>query len=405
VLKCHCSAANVALTIYFRLDIGEDLPESRVGNAYGSLEVLNVKNTMERLYRTIQCANTAYFSGEVEVAYEVFKDALQLFTRLDNQKAMGVASNNLGVCMLTLFRKMGAEADTIAGMNRMQIIGLGMSHFHQAIQLGEKAYDKFYETEGWSPNCLDFMQHLSNRYFNRAMFLLTVKDSHERPNEIMELGMRDLTVARDMDVEIVDEGTQVGWDVRTAEAQFEILLCRICGHNTLLEMGYADDWELDKMLETALKLVQSESKKETSHLFAKISPVGRLQQVECELMRYRMAKQNILAAAQIGIRMVVEDEYTLSEAHKMAVEVLLEYCVVTNASLEVQQKLERYKHWLSKLCNRAYLSVRDTGSIISFASSRLFKKTMESIKSLEEAASSGNSLKEILRGDVTMETF
>lgn len=294
-------------SVSVRLDVGEDPPEEDLHGRYGSSEVLNVRMTMEKLYKIIQCANAAYFAGETEVAYEVFTDALHLFTRLDNRKAMGVANNNLGNTMLTLYRTMQATGDeNVCGFTRRQIIGKGMSYFHQAIQLGEKAYDDFYEAEGWSPNCLHFMQHLSNRYFNRAMFLLTVKDDHEKPKEIEELGLRDLQIAKDMDVEIVDEGTQVGWDVRSAEAHLDVLLCRLRGHVTLLEMGYPDDWEVDEMLDAAFDILKKEVNKDSTDLFMDVGPAGRMQQIEFLLMRYNIVNGDKEAAARIGIRMLVE---------------------------------------------------------------------------------------------------
>lgn len=70
-----------------RLDVGEDPPGVYVHRGYGSKEILRVRWTMEKLYKIVQCANAAYFAGEVEVAYKVFTDALYLFTRLDNKKA------------------------------------------------------------------------------------------------------------------------------------------------------------------------------------------------------------------------------------------------------------------------------------------------------------------------------
>jgi hypothetical protein len=50
---------------------------------------------MERLYKVIRSANAAYFSGNVETAYEVLKDALRLFKRLGNTKAIGVVGDRI----------------------------------------------------------------------------------------------------------------------------------------------------------------------------------------------------------------------------------------------------------------------------------------------------------------------
>ena len=169
----------------------------------GSLEVKNVANAMGTLHKIVKCANSAYFAGDIDKAYAVLTDSARLFKRLNNKKAMGVAYNNLGNTMLAMYRTVkDTGAEHYCGLTPSAIALKGMSFFHQAIQLGEKAYDEFYEAEGWSPSCLDFMQHLSNRYFNRAMFLLTVKEDHPNPKEVEDQGMRDLQIARDMDVEV-----------------------------------------------------------------------------------------------------------------------------------------------------------------------------------------------------------
>lgn len=390
--------------------MGEDPPEKDLRAGYGSKEVLNVRKTMEKLYKIIQCANAAYFAGETEVAYEVFTDALQLFTRLDNRKAMGIANNNLGNVMLTMYRTLDATGDDmVCGMNRLQIIGKGMAYFHQAIQLGEKSYDAFYEAEGWSPSCLNFMQHLSNRYFNRAMFLLTVKDSHAKPSEIEALGLQDLTITRDMDVEIVDEGTQVGWGVRSATAHLEVLLCRLRGHVALLEMGYPDDWEVDEKLNTAFAILQTELKKESSELFEAISPAGRMQQVEYLLMQYFLVKKDLKTAAKVGVRMLVEDECIIPDAQKLAIQTLIEYSE-TEMSSDAQKCLKQYQKWLSDTINdmETQQSSRD---ISSHEHSSSFVAAMPlSMGSSKDANKYMNkdsiaSLRESTRGDLTMEAF
>ena len=319
--------------------------------------------------------------------------------------------------MLTLYRTMQATGEeTSIGLTKRQIIGKGMSYFHQAIQLGEQAYDAFYEAEGWGPNCLDFMQHLSNRYFNRAMFLLTVKDAHERPKEIEELGLRDLQIARDMDCEIVDEGLQVGWNVRSAEAHFEVLLSRVRGHITLLELGYPDDWDVEERLNAAFKLLKTELPKESSALFTSIGPAGRMQQIELELIRYFVVKSDIIMAAKIAIRMMVEDEFIIPEAQKGAIDVLVKYSEQTDASPELQKRLQKYRLWLQGSCEdlsaqRSYMDAfslqkdrrsfrgaiqRGAGSIV---------KDDESTKGEKSATHSAASFRESMRGDVTMESF
>lgn len=379
---------------------------------YGCREVWHVSNTMEVLYKIVRDANVAFFAGDIEMAYSVLTDTLRLFRRLGNKKAIGVSNNNLGNMMLTMYRTMQeTKEDCICGFSQKEIVQKGMAYFHQAIKLGEAAYDKFYETEGWSPNCLEFMQHLSNRYFNRAMFLLTVKDSHKNPKELEDLGFRDLQIVRDMDVEIVDEGSQVGWNVRTADKLFDVKLNRIKGHIQLLEMGYPDDWDVDELLEDAIKLVEGElKKKESSSLFGELSAAGRMQQVETELMRYLMHKNDTKNAARISIRMLVEDEYILPDAQTLAVEVLLAYVNSQEEGIldrDIKQELIGFQRWLAAMDeeNALHHSVSDgtengeISEMFQIATARISSTTRS------DRSSRRTSLKLSARGDFTMECW
>ena len=93
-------------------------------------EVDTVYKTTEMLYKVVQFANVAFFSGNLEVAYQVLRDALRLFTRLDNSKAIAVASNNLGNTMLTMYRTMtDNEEDKMCGMSKHQVIEKGTAFF------------------------------------------------------------------------------------------------------------------------------------------------------------------------------------------------------------------------------------------------------------------------------------
>ena len=171
------------------------------------------------------------------------------------------------------------------------------------------------------------MQHLSNRYFNRAIFLLTVKDSHESPEELETLGLRDLQISQDMDVEIIDQGEETGWGrFNRSEALFETALTRARGYISLEQLNYDHGEYIEEILDGAFDLVKNEIKKsDDSDLFREIRPMGRLQQVETELIRYHMLKSNFKMAAQVGIRMLLEDEYIFPSANREAVSALVGY--------------------------------------------------------------------------------
>ena len=96
------------------------------------------------------------------------------------------------------------------------------------------------------------MQHLANRYFNRGLFLLTVKDSHETPKECERLGLRDLEIARDMDLEVISYGEEIGWSSSDRPAKlFDVMLVRLRGFNMLLSLGYQEVWEVEEQFDEA----------------------------------------------------------------------------------------------------------------------------------------------------------
>jgi hypothetical protein len=372
---------------------------------------------MERLHKVIRSANTAFFAGDVETAYHVLKDALKLFKRLDNQKAVGVACNNLGNTMLAAYRTLKfTKEKRICGFKKREIIAKGTAWFHEAIKQGEKAYDDFYETEGWSPSCLDFMQHLSNRYFNRAMFLLTVKDDHERPDEIEELGKRDLQISRDMDVEINDEGTQVGWNVRTIAKKFEVMISRFRGHLLLLDMGYEDEFDLDEWMGEACQILKKELlSRDTSDMFREFTPAGRMQQIETELVKYHLKTNDINTAAKVAVRMLVEDEYTLPAAALHAVQALQRYLNSDKkAKPQLKVRLSEYRRRLEDVVEENDLyrvnaeaeefDNMSTGLSASIGPSDMFKSSEFSVLT-EMTPHRRISLSEASRGDITMEIF
>lgn len=310
------------------------------------------------LYTVVRAANDFFFTGQLELAYTVLCDALRLFKRLGNDKGVAVTSNNLGNTLHAMYREMRSLGiDKHCGLTRQEIISEGIRHYHTAVTLGEKAYDEYVVAEGWSPNCLDFMQHLSNRYFNRALFLLTIKAEHDNPNKITELAVRDLIISRDMDAEVVEYGQDAGFNQENrAHKLFNVRLVRTRGHSMLLELGfpneymakegYPDDWDLKERLDETFRILQVENQRQVSNLFDDVSVLGRLQDVETELMKYNMLTGNVAMAARIAIRVLYEDAIGFAETLATAIDVLLAYLnemdLDDNTHRRVKSKLLSY---------------------------------------------------------------
>jgi hypothetical protein len=317
---------NLTILVYQRPNADKEaLPE--IDSENSCREIMKVTHAMEALYVVVRCANSAYFARDYVSAYALMRDSLKLFNRLENRKAMAIAHNNLGNIMLAIYRYMQATDESfVAGLTKQEVVTKGIGYFREAIQLGEKLYDDFYEREGWSVDCLDFMQTLSNRYFNRAMFYLTVKNDYDDPAELEKGGLADIQIAKDMDIEIVYEGQQAGWNrTNRATKLFTVALSRARGHILIQEKGFPDDWEIDEVIDDALKMVKTEKQRGSSDLFDNINSAGRQQQIETELIKYKLVKDEVKEAAQVAIRMLFEDEYIGIEAQETAVDALGRY--------------------------------------------------------------------------------
>jgi hypothetical protein len=171
------------------------------------------------------------------------------------------------------------------------------------------------------------MQHLSNRYFNRGLFLLHVKNDHPNPSEIEKLGLRDIQIAGDMDQEVVAYSEEIGWaSADLAERRFNVNLVRIRGYNILYDLGYTNDWGVDQLIEETVDIIRTECKNNRSELFSTMSLAGRLQDLEIQLMKYYKIRGDLDTAARIAVRMIIEDERIFTEAMATAVDMLIQYC-------------------------------------------------------------------------------
>lgn len=396
-------------------------------------EVDSVYETMEMLYKVVRFANSAFFSGDLEKAYQVLKDSLKLFTRLRNSKAIAVASNNLGNTMLTLYRSMAVSGqEEMCGLSKKEVVAKGTAYFAHAIKLGEEAYDTFYEEQGWSEECLGFMQFLANRYFNRAMFLLTVKDDHEHPKEAEAMGFRDIQITTDMDLEIVDQCLEMGFTINRVE-RFDLMMTRVRGYLSLITLGYSQsDLDIDEQIKGVFRDLKNAMKNPGHQLFEDISRAGRMQKLDDELMKYfRVAKEDPTDAARVAIRMLVEDEYVFPESERVAIRTLLLYMNVSDDANRpddedgmTKRQLRTYETALevehTKRARGSYIGTSTLGSIYSTGSTGGSERSSTTMRSMRGKFDNSNlsnegekerikrisiNLRESSRGDFTMESF
>jgi hypothetical protein len=275
----------------------------------------------------------------------------------------------------------------------------------------EKAYDEFHVQQGWTPVCLDFTQHLANRYFNRGLFLLMAKEDHEKPEELEALGKRDLRITRDMDHEVVAYGEDIGWGAADRVASmFNVNLVRLRGYNQLLEMGYDDDFDIEDLIEDSFEMVKTESQKESSNLFHRIGLPGRMQQIETELMKYKLRSGDLETASRVAIRMLFDDELVFVDALSQAIEVLLLYLDVAEFEksdrLRIKETLEDYHEYLKiEAVKQKQSEIFALESSIAVAKSTEFTSSTNSERHLNTEQLSVWTLKDCSGQFVVMEDF
>eukprot|EP00592_Proboscia_alata_P029677 CAMPEP_0194443728 /NCGR_PEP_ID=MMETSP0176-20130528/126869_1 /TAXON_ID=216777 /ORGANISM="Proboscia alata, Strain PI-D3" /LENGTH=1495 /DNA_ID=CAMNT_0039270017 /DNA_START=354 /DNA_END=4842 /DNA_ORIENTATION=- len=351
-----------------RGDIKHDLP----GVKGESFEMKRVCDTFDKLYKIIRFANAAYFSGELDKAYAVLIHALDLFVQVENRKAIGIANNNLGDTMLTMYRVLKiTQQEQIHGMSKEDLISKGKEYFDEAINSGEKAIAHINDEEGWSTNYLLFMQQLSNRYFNRALFLLTIREDYESSEEAERLGFIDLATSKDMDIEVVDNGDQVGFK-GSGDVRYELLLGRIRGILSLMKMSLPDKWGIEELFTSAVDHLVAASRDLEDVLFHGVLLAGRMQAIDTLLIEYLgYIRGDTAGAARISIRMLIDDEYVQPDAAVRAVEMVMKFFekqeVETTQNEEIQKKLAFYKAYFE---DSPVLSERRKNSTIDSCSIR-----------------------------------
>jgi len=336
-------------------------------------EVTRVRSTFEHLFKLVRVANMAFFLGDVDKAYTTLNESLELFTKLDNRKSIGIANNNLGNVMLTMYRVMKATSTpALSGMSQPKVIEKGCEYFRSAIEMGEEALRRINDDEGFSVNYLIFMQQLSNRYFNRALFLLTSKADHPDPQGAENQGLTDLTTCRDMDREVVDNGDQVGYKGDKQE-YFELLMGRITGLLRLMKMGYEDIWGIEDLFDDASAELEKALGSPNHDLFRELDAPGQMQRLDAALVDYHLLMSeneaedkkdsHIRVAGQVAVRMMIEDEYLIGECGLMAVKALVATTMICGKEhyggedpSDIRSSLFNYRHVITETLSLSYSS-------------------------------------------------
>ena len=263
--------------------------------------------------------------------------------------------------MMTIHRtQKETAAPSIMGMNKGNVVRRGVDHLTNAIDIGEEALSTINKVEGWSNNYLVFMQQLSNRYFNRAMFLLTARNDHPHPEEAESQGQQDLLTAKDMDCEVVNNGDRYGFK-GDDDVYFELLVMRLRGLINLAVLGYDDTWGIEELLDEARAFLNNALKEPSkTALFRELEPAGQMQRLDGLTIRYYTHVGKKEEAALVAIRMLQEDEYVVGKKALLAVKAVIDYLpemdlsdISQNAS-DLSSSLFQYRRIISEELSPKY---------------------------------------------------
>jgi len=153
----------------------------------GSREVQRVYNTFSKLYRVVRVSNAACFSRNLKWAFHFVSDALELFRKVSDRKAVGIACNNVGNTLFAM------SQDSLAERDDDWTIAEALVHYDEAVQIAEEDFQNvLYPCE----EKVDYALQLSDRLFNRGMFLLNVDGAKFAPEDSRAKGYEDISRAR-----------------------------------------------------------------------------------------------------------------------------------------------------------------------------------------------------------------
>ncbi|KAL7569171.1 hypothetical protein ACA910_016997 [Epithemia clementina (nom. ined.)] len=285
----------------------------------GSREVHQVYNSFSKLYKIVRIANAAFFSGNLFWANQIINDAIQLFRKINDRKAIGIACNNLGNITLARILELGNQSGSSPDRGFVECAAL---HFDEAVEISQSEFEK---ADSFAVKAA-YARELADRLFNRGLFLLFIDGESKAPENARTRGLADIAKARDLDYDVKEYYIENKLLLHFSDECFSRMLRRIHG----LCAHYADEevvriWDPTTLVDEADELLFAAWHEREAPLFCEISRVGRLQQLEAAAIRLEGCKGNHTEAARIGMRMFTEDEYLLEAPFSLAASALLKF--------------------------------------------------------------------------------
>ncbi len=288
----------------------------------GCKEVQSVYNTFAKLNKIVKISNTSFFSGKLDMAHHFVSDALVLYRKINDCKAIGVTCNNLAN---TLFAMQFERINDVNCCNSTApcYVKQALALYDEALGYSQKDFD---DAEGDLK--VDYAIQLSDRMFNRGLYFLFIDGFECAPKDSRQRGYNDMTFSRNLHDDIRDYLLENRQLFARASPYFSRLLRRInCLAAFYDDIGLREIWDARTLLDEAHQLVDAATeaslKGNFCPLFQEVNRSGRQQQLDSLEILLALNCGDNCRAAKTGMRMLVEDVYLLESAYVRAAESLI----------------------------------------------------------------------------------
>ncbi|KAL3915878.1 MAG: hypothetical protein SGILL_005439 [Bacillariaceae sp.] len=326
----------------------------------GSREVHQVFTSFAKLYKMLQVSNTSFFSGNLDWALHAASDAFRLFQKVGDQKAVAIASNNLGNTLFALAVDRRRSGECLCSDDGECCVRAALEFYDKAVNAGTT---EFNEVDTDEEKC-EHAQQLGDRHFNRALCLLQTTDDPCSPENAKEQAFADLHLAKQYDQGVKDYMLESKTLLANSDVIFERSIRRLYGlaQLTKLDTDVWQVWDIYDLVDHADLMLQAAWNQPDVPLFHTVKRVGRLQELEGAVSSIEFSSGNFKDAALLSARMLVEDEYILESAFIEAADCLLSY----SREAEHEKKftavsLSRLKQELRQMRKNAKKNVIDMG--------------------------------------------
>lgn len=149
---------------------------------------------MKKLYSE---SNTVVFS---DPCFSMISDALKLFRKIGDEKAIGIACNNLGNTLHAVCKQQKLVGECCNRIPGICALKMALQHYDESISIAGNHLEEAFSDERKA----EFTQQLADRIFNRAMFLLLVANDKCAPPNARTMALADIERVQRMDDDVKD---------------------------------------------------------------------------------------------------------------------------------------------------------------------------------------------------------